>query len=288
VSESSQSSAAQESDLIDRIASALPVEVRADYYREMRHCRSLPENDEMLRILRAMGFLVLLMVQAPERMATERLRLEEAMADALRTLQEICESSDSHRAQLDQHLVQLPADIAEGINPEAIAATINESLRQQFVQSTIPATAEALAVAAAQIKKATAEFGRSANALGDSYQGAAEGARKAIANLESTSSQAVSSTRRAAEELVSVFREEYRWSVYTLTGLALLIGIGFGMWYQRWIDPPSQPVERAPAVQRVQQAQSKIVKMRHILLAAPARLDDGLYGGECQLAKTGY
>jgi hypothetical protein len=228
VSASSQSSAGQESDLIDRIANALPVEVRADYYREMRHCRSLPENDEMLRILRAMGFLVLLMVQAPERMATERLRLEEAMADALRTLQEICESNDAHRAQLDQRLVQLPADIAEGINPEAIAATINESLRQQFVQSTIP------------------------------YQGAAEGARKAIANLESTSSHAVSSTRRAANEFVSVFREEYRWSVYTLTGLALLVGIGVGMWYQRWIDPPSQPVERAPAVQRVQPSSPRI------------------------------
>ena len=252
MSESSQSSAAQESDLIDRIASALPVEVRADYYREMRHCRSLPENDEMLRILRAMGFLVLLMVQAPERMATERLRLEEAMADALRTLQEICESSDSHRAQLDQHLVQLPADIAEGINPEAIAATINESLRQQFVQSTIPATAEALAVAAAQIKKVTAEFGRSASTLGDSYRGAAEDAGHAIARLESACSHAVASTKRGAEELVSVFREEYRWSVYTLTGLALLIGIGVGMWYQRWIDPPSQPAERAPAVERVQ------------------------------------
>ena len=250
--ESSQSSAAQESDLIDRIANALPVEVRADYYREMRHCRSLPENDEMLRILRAMGFLVLLMVQAPERMATERLRLEEAMADALRTLQEICESNDTHRAQLDQRLVQLPADIAEGINPKAIAATINESLRQQFVQSTIPATAEALAVAAAQIKMATAEFGRSANTLGDSYLGAAEGARKAIANLESTGSRAVSSTRRAAEELLNVFREEYRWSVYTLTGLALLVGIGVGMWYQRSIDPPSQQAARSSVVQQVQ------------------------------------
>ncbi len=258
MSESGQSSEAQEPDQIDRIANALPVEVRADYYREMRHCRSLPENDEMLRILRAMGFLVLLMVQAPERMATERLRFEEAMAGALRTLQEICESSDAHRAQLDQRLVQLPADIAEGISPVAIAAIINESLRQQFVQSTIPATAEALAVAAVQIKKATAEFGRSANTLGDSYQGAAEGARKAIANLESTSSHAVSSTRRAANEFVSVFREEYRWSVYTLTGLALLVGIGVGMWYQRWIDPPSQPVERAPAVQRVQPSSPRI------------------------------
>ena len=34
-------------DLIDRIASALPASVRPDYYRELRHCRSLPENDEM-------------------------------------------------------------------------------------------------------------------------------------------------------------------------------------------------------------------------------------------------
>ena len=52
----SQQDELSEPDLIDRIANALPAEVRADYYREMRHCRSLPENDEMLRILRAMQF----------------------------------------------------------------------------------------------------------------------------------------------------------------------------------------------------------------------------------------
>jgi hypothetical protein len=51
--------AVPDKDLIDRVADSLPVEVRADYYREMRHCRSLPENDEMLRILRAMQFLTL-------------------------------------------------------------------------------------------------------------------------------------------------------------------------------------------------------------------------------------
>ena len=38
-------------DLIDRIAKELPADIRADYYREMMHCRSLPESDEMLRIL---------------------------------------------------------------------------------------------------------------------------------------------------------------------------------------------------------------------------------------------
>jgi hypothetical protein len=141
-----------EPDLIDRIANALPVELRADYYRELRHCRSLPENDEMLRILRVMQFLVVLMVQVPERMTTERQGFEQNIGDAIEALEKIRQSCATHQAQLDQRLSQLPNAIAEGIKPEAIVATINEGLRQQFVRSTIPETADALAVAAAQIK----------------------------------------------------------------------------------------------------------------------------------------
>jgi hypothetical protein len=245
-------------DLIDRIANALPVEVRADYYSELRHCRSLPENDEMLHILRAMQFLVVLMVQAPEQMATERQRLEQIIADALKALRDVRQSSADHQAQLDQRLVQLPADIAEGINPEAVAAMINESLRQQFVESTIPAIAEALAVAAAQMKTATCEFARSASTLGDSYRGAAENACRAVANLESTCSYAISSTKRAAEELVRVFREEYRWSLCALVGIALLVGIGIGMLIQQRLDPPPQTVERTPVVQQAQPIKPRI------------------------------
>ena len=103
----------------------------------------------------------------------------------------------NYDAQLDQRLARLPEAIAEGISPKSIAARINESLRQQFVQSTIPESANALSVAAAQIKKAAAEFGRAASTLGNSYHGAAEEARKAIGNLESASSHAISSTKRA-------------------------------------------------------------------------------------------
>jgi len=116
----------REPDLIDRIANALPAEFQAAYYREMRFCRSLSENDEMLRILRAMQFWVLLMVQVPERIAAELQRLGQILADFLKALREIRQSIAIHQAQLDQRLVQLPAQIAEGINPEAIAAKINE------------------------------------------------------------------------------------------------------------------------------------------------------------------
>jgi len=247
-----------EPDLIDRIANALPAELQAGYYREMRYCRSLSENDEMLRILRAMQFWVVLMLQIPERIATERERLEQILADFLKALREIHQSIAIHQVQLDQRLVQLPAQIAKGIKPEAIAATINESLRQQFVQSTIPATAEALAVAAAQMKKATSEFARSASTLGDSYRGAAEDARRAVANLESTSSHAISSTKRAAEELVRVLGEEYRWSLFALLSIAILVGIGLGMLVEQRLSLPPHTAEGSPVVQQTQPIKPRI------------------------------
>jgi hypothetical protein len=253
-----QNSDLPDMDLIDRIANALPAEVRAEYYRELRHCRSLPENDEMLRILRAMQFSVVLMVQAPERMAAERERLEQIFAGALSTLQQMRQSSEAHQAQLDQRLARLPEAIAEGINPETIAARINESLRQQFVQSTIPETANALAVAAAQIKKATAEFGRTASTLADSYHGAAEEARRAIGSLESTTLRAISSAKHGADELLRIFHKEYRWSFYALSSLALVIGIGLGIWFKGWLDPPAQQVDRAPVVQPAPPSKLKI------------------------------
>jgi hypothetical protein len=249
VREPSASVESFEGDLIDRIAAALPASVRPDYYRELRHCRSLPESDEMLRILRAMQFSVLLMVQAPERMAVERQRLEDGLHSALLVLQQVHESSRADREQLDRRLAELPADIAKGIEPEAIAASINESLRQQFVRSTIPTTADALGVAAAQIKQATADFGHSARTLGQTYQGAVTEAREAIDNLHSVSSRALSNTRGAAQQLVDVFRTEYRWSLYTLTLFALLIGICVGMLFERWLESPSTPADGTGVVQ---------------------------------------
>src|SRR5438876_8169133 len=228
-----------EADLIDRIANALPAEVRADYYRELRHCRSLPENDEMLRILRAMQFLTLLMVQAPGRVAVELERLEQIFRYALEALQKTLRSGEAYQRQLDQRLSRLPVEIAAGISPQAIAANINESSRQRFVQATIPETARDLAVVAEQMKKVTTEFGTTASALGDSYRGAADNARRSIENMESAISQAAATPRRAANDLSVDFRQEYRWSLYALSGLALLIGLVLGIMLHWWFASPA-------------------------------------------------
>ena len=161
----------QEPDLIDRIANALPAEVRADYYREMRYLRSLPENDEMLRILRAMQFLTALIFDAPLRTATENEKLKEMLVEAFGTIQELIQSMKAQQAQLDQRLTRLPQAVAAGIKPEAIAGSINESLRQLFLQSTIPETASALAVTSAQIKKTNVELIQTARGLSDIHTG---------------------------------------------------------------------------------------------------------------------
>ena len=118
-----------EPDLIDRIANALPEEIRAEYYRELRHCRSLPENDEMLRLLRAMQFLVLLIEQAPSRVAEERERLEKLLTTAVGNVSKMSAASETYHKALQRRLTDLPEDIAYGIRPEAVAAKINEDLQ---------------------------------------------------------------------------------------------------------------------------------------------------------------
>lgn len=229
---------AKGADIVDRIAGALPAEIRADYYREMNYCRSLQENDEMLRILRSMQFLALLMYQVPERVIAERQRIEQLFGDATANLRAAIESAAAYQNSMEHRLAGLPAEVAEGIRPEIVAHEINESLRQQFVQSTLPQTAQSLAGVAAQLKLTVAEFRRAADALGNAHRGAAEDARQAIANLESTVSRAASTARNAAAELSAVFQREFRWSLYALSSLALAIGIALGLLYQRWLDAP--------------------------------------------------
>jgi len=238
-----------EPDLIDLIADDLPVEVRFKYYRAMRPCRTLQSSDELLHILRAMMFLHILMVQVPRDITTEREKFRQLFTGALGSLQTTVESSAAYQRQLDQRLEQLPENIANGISPEVIATAINESLRQQFVQSTIPETASRLAAVATQLNDVTTAFGRTATSLGNQYRGAAQEARQAIDDIERTSSRAMASARRGAEELVTTFRHEYRWSLYALSSLALLIGIGLGLSLYRWIEAPTRPVDRAPVVQ---------------------------------------
>jgi len=240
-------------DLIDRIANALPADVRADYYREIRYCRSLSENDELLRIIRAMQFLTLLMEGVPTRIVVEREQLDRLLRTVTERLEETVTASIAYQTRLDERLANLPSEVAEGIALAAIVATINESLRQQFVQTTIPDTARVLSAMAADMKRITADFRQTSVTLGNAYHGAAVQAREAIAKMDLAIYRAAETAQNAATDLSTSFRREYRWSLYALSGLALVIGLIFGILFQRWVNAPFRAVERevAPHVQTV-------------------------------------
>ena len=242
-----------EPDLVKRIGNMLPTDaMRTAYYKEIRHLRSLPENDKVLRMVHIMQFDVVLMMDIPGRVASEREKLEKLCADATQALQEILQSSKTYHRQLDERLVRLPDQIAQGIKPEVVAAAINESLRQQFVRSAIPETASALAVTAERIKKVAAEFGQAAGNL---------------TNIEESLLRAADTARSKAEELSSAFHQGYRWLPYALAIPVLLIGVGLGMLLMGWIDrpePPDQPVNQtvAPVVKPVPSAKTNHLKSK--------------------------
>jgi hypothetical protein len=213
---------AVEHDLIDRIAEALPVEVRAEYYRELRHCRSLPDNDEMLRILRVMQFLTLLIHEAPARMTAERAELDRSLNSCGAALNAI-----------ERRLEALPQGVASSIGPERVVAGINESLRQRFVETTIPQTGEALAVAAAEIKRSVAQFVVAAREIAGKQRSVATEASDAVRSIESAIDAATRKSREATSDLTRALLY-VNWTSLVAGGAGLfLLGLIVGGLYFR-------------------------------------------------------
>lgn len=235
-----------EADLVDRIAQDLPADVRAAYYRELNHCRSLPESDEMLRILRAMQFLTLLMRQVPDEVTAERVRLEGLFNQAVQELRGFAERAGEYRSAIEDRLAELPAAVAEGLRPELVAREVNESLRQQFSASTIPQTAHALTVAAGEMKAAVADFTRMAAAIHHEHRSTAAQAKRTIEELESAVSRAASTAHHAAGQLSNSFHRSLHRSIYTLLSLTALAAFGVGIFFDQWISNP-QTAGRQPS-----------------------------------------
>ena len=105
----------------------------------------------------------------------------------------------------------------------------------------VPWASGAMAATSGQLRESVAEFGRSAAALSSSYKGAVVDARQAIASTERSVSAAAATSRRAAEDLSSVFQREFRLSLYVLVSVGVLVGLGAGLLFEHWIAMPPEP-----------------------------------------------
>src|ERR1700676_5293890 len=158
-------SASATDNLFDAIATLLEPGQREYFYQRMLYFRQLRPEDEILRLVEAIGLLALLIREAPHAVARERQQLAQLLQTSLATIQAAGKAGRAYQQELDNRLARLPTDLAEGISPDAIARAMTESLRQQFVQSGVPATADALTAISQQLTQATGQFQRAAEQL---------------------------------------------------------------------------------------------------------------------------
>lgn len=199
----------------------------------MLYFRQLRPDDELLCIAEAMGFLALVIREAPHAVAVEREQLTELLTTALGSLQATVQSGQAYQQQLERRLANLPAEVAKGISAPAIAHTITESLRQEFVRSGLPATAEALVVVAKELKNTTADIQRSIGRL-TACMRMTEDASHALDTLRGSLSQATDSARQALTDVARMFTRDYHWSIATLCAAALMLGVLLGYAFHTW------------------------------------------------------
>jgi hypothetical protein len=108
------------------------------------HTRTLSPNDEILRVLEAIGILALLTRETPAEIAAERKSLRRILESAVSKADEVQKRMAGYTSQLESRIAQLAKELVEGLNPPRIAKLLGESLRQCFQQSGLPDAASAL------------------------------------------------------------------------------------------------------------------------------------------------
>ena len=204
----------------------------------MAHCRTLPENDEMLRILRAMQFLTVLIEQTPARFATERQQLAEVLTRAISIDAGNARGRTGVSETTRGRLAKLPEEIAKGISAEAIAAKLNESLRQQFQLTGLPAVADAIGVQAAGLRKASNELSTALDGFSHPRHGAVPLLNNAISSMKTDLGNAADHIRA---QMSGLGKELWR-TIAVLVAAGVCVGVLMTILYYRWISSPgSQP-----------------------------------------------
>ena len=233
---------AGESTLFDSLARLVPEELQTAYYRVLAHTRTLSPDDEMLRILEAMGILALLTRHTPKDIADERERIQ-AMLDAhLQFSDEAQEKMLGYVHFIEGRLAELPSEIEAGLNPQQIAKILGESLRQHFVSSGVPETVAGLQATSTAMGNTQKQLIGALRDLTDRDGGVA-------ARVESANRQVVQTLERRTktlDELVHEFKTDLlRIWIPIVTGATMLFGLFAGMEIQGCRDSEPPPVTQS-------------------------------------------
>ena len=241
---------AGEPTLFDSLARLVPEELQTEYYRVLAHTRTLSPDDEMLRILEAMGILALLTRHTPKDIADERERFQEMLDLHRQFSDEAQQKMLGYVHELEARISVLPSEVEAGLDPQQIAKLLGESLRQHFLQSGITDTVNGLQTTNTALTTAQKELSPALRTLSDSHGWV-------VAQVESANNRLTYSLESRAKTIDALLHELrgdlLRIWIPLACGATLLVGMFCGMEIQGCRDSPSEAAT-APTPATVQPA----------------------------------
>jgi MinD-like ATPase involved in chromosome partitioning or flagellar assembly len=214
--------------LFDELAGLVPAERQAEYYRVIAHTRTLSPNDEMLRVLEAMGILALLTRETPAAIAVERKSFQKILENALSKADEVEKRLAAYTSRLESRITQLPKELEIGLDPPRIARLLGESLRQRFQQSGLPDTARAL-------DQSCSEMNSVQKQLVNVMREVAHPDIGVIARVRSANDSLLRSMTTRAQQMDDfvVRLEKQVWAIWlpVVASAALALGFALGTWF---------------------------------------------------------
>jgi hypothetical protein len=220
----------------DSLARLVPDELQAAYYRVLAHTRGLSPDDEMLRILEAMGVLALLTRHTPKDIADERERFQELLEIHRQFSDEAQQKMLGYVRELESRIADLPSEIEAGLDPKQIAKLLGESLRQHFLQCGVQDTVKALQTISATMRRAQDDLAGALHKLTDSHRGVAAQVESANQRVE----YSLESRTKTMDALLHEWKSDLlRIWIPMIAGASLLVGMFGGMEIQGCRDSAS-------------------------------------------------
>jgi hypothetical protein len=225
-----------EPTLFDSLARLVPEEMQAAYYRVLAHTRKLSPDDEMLRILEAMGILALLTRQTPGEIADERERFQEMLDLHQQYSDDAQQKMLGYVYKLESRIARLPEKIESGLDAQKIARLLSESLRQNFFESGLPAAARCLLGTSEMMTRAQKELSAALSKLTDANGGV-------VAQVESANNRLTQSLEKRENALDALLHQLNTYMlgfwIPLIATAALVIGLVAGIGIRGCMDSDS-------------------------------------------------
>jgi excisionase family DNA binding protein len=233
MSDSTTQEPPQTISLFDSLARLVPEELQREYYRVVAHVETLGPEDEMLRILEAMGVLALIVRQTPREIAEEREQMRNLLEQYLQSTKQTQAGVIEFGKDIDSRLSKLPKEIELGLNPTRIAGLLGESLRQHLAATGMKETIVSLEQTVVQMRTVQATLTSTLRSVADPNYGIAsrveETNRRVFQSVETRAA-------RVDEFLMEMRSDLLRIWFPIVASACLVLGIAVGVSLQSWRD----------------------------------------------------